>query len=89
MNNEYKLPLGILKQIVLKFDSALSDINEVLDSNINEDDRNRFQQMKEITQEMLSNVYATVQQEIDEEAFKNEYVPMDEMEDLFGEQIEI
>jgi len=89
MENEFKLPLAVLKQIAIKYDSVLSDLAEVIDSDIEEEDKFRFVHMKEITEELLSYVYTIVQKEIDEESFHNQYVEMDEMENLFDEQIEI
>jgi len=87
--DKHKLPLGILKQITLKFDSVLSDINELLNSDIDESEKNKFMQMKEIVHDMLSATYSTVQTEMDEDEFANMYIEMDDIEDIYNPQPEI
>lgn len=87
---ECTLPLGALKQITLKLDSVLDDFSEVAEcETIDDYTREQFASMSVILREMLNTVYATVQKELDEEAFKNEHVEMDEIEDLYSQQIEI
>ena len=87
---EYKLPLGLCKQAVMKLDSFMTDINEIKeDENLNEEDREVFETIKDMTGAMMAAIVNIVTREIDEDEFLNENITMDEIQSYPGDDINI
>lgn len=77
-----KLPLGIMKQAVMKLDSAGVDIREALeDEDLNDGQREILMQISEMLPSMMSAILNIIVDEIDEEEFSNEEVEMDMIDD--------
>lgn len=88
MNN--KLPLGIMKQAIMKLDSALDDLNEIAnDDDIDEIDKGDFESMIECLANMLAAITIKANREISEEEFIRENINMDEIEPYPGEVVDI
>ena len=78
-----KLPLGILKQAVMKLDSANTDIKDAMaDEDLTPDDVEALSQVSEVLQNTEAFLYSMVSQEIDEDEFANEDVDMDEISEF-------
>ena len=78
-----KLPLGILKQAVMKLDSANTDIKDAMaDEDLTPDDVEALGQVSEILQNTEAYLYSMVSQEMDEDEFANEEVEMDEISEF-------
>ena len=94
--NESKLPLGVCKQAIMKLESVLVDFKEIAeDEDIDEKDKEDFEQMSEYIGNIIASVTLKVTKEIGEEEFLREEINMDEFEpypepsvDLFDEEIE-
>ena len=82
----HKLPLGIMKQAVMKLDSALSDLHEIAcDDDIDETDKNDFEDMSECISNIIAAITIKASKEIGEEEFIRENINMDEIEPYPGE----
>ena len=78
-----KLPLGILKQAVMKLDSANTDIKDAMaDEDLTPDDVEALSQVSEILQNTEAFLYSMVSEEMDEDEFANEEVEMDEISEF-------
>lgn len=78
---ENRLPLGLCKQAVMKMDSFLSDIHEIiLDEDISPEEKETFTTIKEMGQQIISHIVSIVSTEMDEDDFMNEDVQMDEID---------
>jgi len=78
-----KLPLGILKQAVMKLDSANTDIKDAMaDEDLTPDDVEALGQVSEILQNTEAYLYSMVSGEMDEDEFANEEVDMDEISEF-------
>ena len=78
-----KLPLGILKQAVMKLDSANTDIKDAMvDEDLTPDDVEALSQVSEILQNTEAYLYSMVSEEMDEDEFANEEVDMDEISEF-------
>ena len=78
-----KLPLGILKQAVMKLDSANTDIKDAMvDEDLTPDDVEALSQVSEILQSTEAYLYSMVSGEMDEDEFANEEVDMDEISEF-------
>lgn len=89
-NEEYRIPIGLCKQAVMKFDSASSDIHEILeDEDLNEYERKIFQMISEYTSTFIAHIVNIVKQECGEEDFLQEEVPMDDIDQYPGDDIPI
>ena len=62
---ENKLPLGICKQAVLKYESALNDINEILEDINDSEQKEVFGVIAELTGNIISHIYNQVSAEMD------------------------
>ncbi len=81
-----KLPLGLMKQAVMKLDSALSDLYEISnDDDIDEIDKNDFDNMSEYITNIIAAITIKASKEIGEEEFIRENINMDEIEPYPGE----
>ena len=79
---DYKLPLGLFKQSIMKLDSAMTDINEIMeDPDIDDDDRQLLGQMNEILCTMVATMVNIVHREVNEEEFIAETIPMDDIDE--------
>lgn len=88
--NESKLPLGLCKQITLKLESVISDLYEIReDEDVSAEDKEVFQQMTEIAGNMEAAMINIVNKELGEEEFMQETVPMDEIGEYPGDEIDI
>lgn len=85
--NENNLPLGICKQAILKYESALADIREVIeDENVPDDTKDDFVKIAEYTGCIIANIYNNVMDDgMGEEEFMSEDVQMDEIDKWPGD----
>lgn len=84
MNN--KLPLGIMKQAIMKLDSALDDLNEIAnDDDIDEIDKGDFENMSEYLTNIIAAMTIKASREMNEEEFIRENIQMDEIAPYPGE----
>ena len=84
--NESRLPLGIMKQACMKLDSALNDINEVLeDQEVSDKDKEDFITIKEYIGNIMAVIMNKVLREMDEDEFLNENINMDNLNDEYEE----
>lgn len=89
-DQEYKLPLGICKQIALKFESILVDLHDIMeDEDVSDDDKEIFQQMIDISGTMEATIINIVNKEIGEDEFMQEGIPMDEIGTYPGDDVDI
>ena len=78
---EYKLPLGLCKQAVMKLDAFISDIREIVeDEDIEPEDREDFETMAEMAGTMLATIINIVNKECEEHVFLAEQIPMDDID---------
>lgn len=84
MNEKIKdgvIPIGLCKQAVMKLDSFLTDINEILeDLDIEDDDRDTFNTIKETGNLMIAHIVNIVSKEMNEEEFETTDVQLDEID---------
>jgi hypothetical protein len=77
---ESKLPLGLIKQVCLKLDSVVSDLNEIKnDPDLEEFQRDNFSSLVDTACTMEAIILNTVHKEIDSDDFINEDIQMDEI----------
>jgi len=75
---EHKLPLGLLKQSIMKLDSFMSDVNEIReDGNIDDEIEETLMKMVELAGMMEATMINIVRKECDEEEFLSETIEMD------------
>lgn len=87
---ESKLPLGTCKQAIMKLESALADINEIMtDEDITEEQKNLFGILSEYTGNIIASIYNEVQKEMGEEEFISETIEMDAIDAWPGESTNI
>lgn len=80
-DNEYKIPLGLCKQAVMKLDSFMTDINEIREEEgLTAEDKQTFEQIAEITGTILAAIVNIVTREMGEEEFLSEDIAMDEID---------
>lgn len=90
METEHKLPLGLCKQAVLKLESALSDIHEIiLDEDISAEQKEWFEVAAEYLGNITAVIYNQVEAEMGEDEFIAEIVEMDQLESWPGETDDI
>lgn len=79
--DEHKLPLGIIKQAVMKLDSFSIDMSEIIeDEDITQDDKEKFQTLRSTAGDMMALLINIVREEIGEEEFINEQIDLDEID---------
>lgn len=88
--NENTLPLGIMRQAMMKLDGFITDIREcVEDDDISPADKEQF----EIIAELAGNIQAVLtnmaMQEIGEEDFLNEQPELDEIDPFPGSETKL
>lgn len=84
-----KLPLGIMKQAIMKFDSALTDIHEILgDEDLEGVNRANMEKIADITSEIMTLLTVTIAEEMDEEEFIGLKINMDPIEAFPGDEVE-
>lgn len=77
-NQESRLPLGLCRQAVMKLDSFIGDIHEILEEeDLMDHEIENFKKMAEIAGIMMANIVNTVSGEIGEEEFLAETPDMD------------
>lgn len=80
-DNEYKIPLGLCKQAVMKLDSFMTDINEIREEEgLTAEDKQTFEQIAEITGTILAAIVNIVTREMGEEEFLSEDIALDEID---------
>lgn len=90
MKTEHRLPLGLCKQAVLKLESALSDIHEIiLDEDISAEQKEWFEVAAEYLGNITAVIYNQVEAEMGEDEFIAEIVEMDQIESWPGETDDI
>lgn len=86
---DYKIPLGLCKQAVMKLDAFIADVNEIKeDPDLEPEDRQDFETMSEMACTMLATIVNIVNKECEEEVFLGEKIPMDEIDSYPEDQIE-
>lgn len=76
-----KIPLGLCRQAVMKLDSFIVDINEIMeDPDVEDSDRMLFGQMVEYAGIMMANIVNIVSRECGEEEFLAEQPGMDQID---------
>lgn len=89
-DTNYKIPLGLCKQAVMKLDSFINDINEIReDADIDPEDKETFDQISEIAGTMIAAITNIVSKEINEDDFLNETIDMDEIDPYPGDDTDI
>jgi len=79
--NVYKLPLAIIKQAVMKIDSANTDMHEIAnDESMSDEDRILINQMADVLCMMEATLINIANEEIPEAEFLAEDLIMDEIE---------
>ncbi len=87
---EYKIPLGLCKQAVMKLESFSEDIREIIeDEDIDPVDKENFVKMVEMTSFMMTNIVNIVKKEMGEEEFLSEEIKMDNIPSYPGDDINI
>lgn len=83
---EYKMPLGLCRQAVMKLDAFMADIHEIKENEgLPPEDKKTFEQIAEISGEMMTAIISMVTKEMGEEDFLSEDVIMDEIDrNLYG-----
>lgn len=75
------IPLGLCKQAVMKLDSFLTDITEIMgDPDLSPEQLETFNTIKETANLMIANIVNIVASEMDEEEFMGVNVEMDKFE---------
>ena len=83
--NKSTLPLGILRQAVMKLDSFITDMKECIeDEDTNPEDKEQFEKMAEVAGDMQAIIVNMVSREISEEDFLNEHIDPDQLEPYPG-----
>ena len=81
MDEQHRLPLGLCKQLFLKVESSIHDLEDIIsDEDLTDDEKYEFQQMMEVQIMIGMRVLNSVKKEIDETDFVNEDIGMDSME---------
>lgn len=82
---EYKLPLGLCRQAVMKLESFATDVREIAeDEEIDPQDKETFTKLAEIAGWMMANIVNAVNREMGEEEFLAEELEMDEIDPYPG-----
>ena len=79
---DYKLPLGLCKQAVMKLDAFITDVREIVeDPDLEQEDRQDFETMAEMAGTMLATIVNIVNKECEEAVFLGEKIPMDDIDE--------
>lgn len=74
---KYRVPLGLCRHAVMKLDAFMADIHEIKeDEDLSPEDRQTFEQIVEISGEMMAAIVNMVTKEMGEEEFLSEDVAM-------------
>ena len=73
---EQGLPLGILRQAIMKMESAMTDLNEAKEE-VDDNGKELLNQVTETLGNMTACIVNIVSKEIDEESFLSETIEMD------------
>lgn len=88
--NEQKLPLGILRQAVMKIESFAIDMREAAeDPDIDPEDKAEFEKQAEVAGTMMARIVNMVSKELGEEEFLSEEFNMDEIDAFPGSDVEL
>ena len=80
-NKDYRLPLGLCKQAVMKLDSFMTDIREIMvDPDLSDDEYHTFNYMCEMAAGMTAAIVNIIRDEISEEEFTDMHVEMDQID---------
>lgn len=80
-DTKYRVPLGLCRQAVMKLDAFMADIHEIKeDEELSPEDRQIFEQIAEISGEMMAAIVNMVTKEMGEEEFLSEDVVMDKID---------
>ncbi|GFI46866.1 hypothetical protein IMSAGC019_02186 [Lachnospiraceae bacterium] len=78
---KYRVPLGLCRHAVMKLDAFMADIHEIKeDEELSPEDRQIFEQIAEISGEMMAAIVNMVTKEMGEEEFLSEDVVMDKID---------
>lgn len=85
-----KLPLGIMKQAIMKYDSALTDIHEILgDEDLEGINREHMIKIADVTSEIMTLLTVIISDELDEDEFIGLKINMDPIDSFPGDDIDI
>lgn len=85
-----RLPLGIMKQAIMKLDSANVDIKEALeDEDLTREDKETLNQISDVIPSIEAALYSIISKEMDEDEFTSETVEMDEIEEFPEKEIDL
>lgn len=77
---KYRVPLGLCRHAVMKLDAFTADIHEIKeDEDLSPEDRQTFEQIVEISEEMMAAIVNMVTKEMGEEEFLSEDVAVDDI----------
>lgn len=86
--NEHGLPLGLCRQAMMKFDSAITDIHEIMEGyDISQEDRESFETIVDIVMTVQAHLLNMATRECGEEEFLIEDFDMDDI-DPYPEMID-
>lgn len=86
-SSDNRIPLGLLKQAVMKLDASLNDINEAkLDEDLDENEVHALEGCSEIIYQVMAVIVNIVNQEMEEDEFISEQIDMDEIDEYPGEE---
>lgn len=88
--NKQTLPLGIMRQAIMKLDSFIADMHECIeDEDISEENRNSFRYIAEVAGNLQAGITNMAMQEVDEAEFLAEQIDPDEIEVYPGTESDI
>lgn len=80
-DTKYRVLLGLCRQAAMKLDAFMADIHEIKeDEELSPEDRQIFEQIAEISGEMMAAIVNMVTKEMGEEEFLSEDVVMDKID---------
>ena len=89
-NKEYRIPLGLCKQAVMKLEAFSTDIREIIeDEDLDPSDKENFEKMAEMSGFMMANIINIIKKECDEEEFLSEQIEMDHIDMYPGTETNI
>lgn len=89
-NPEYKVPIGLCKQAVMKIESAMVDILEIReDELLSDENKYAMNGIAEILGQINAVIVNIVSQELGEDEFLAEVVEMDPIDPYPGDDIDI
>lgn len=87
---EHLIPLGLCKQVIMKLDSAMTDIDEIMeDEDLTPEDKAGFEKIHDILGSVCASIVNIAGKEIGEEEFLAEEIGMDTIESFPGDDEDV